>query len=355
MAVGLAIGLAGCGNAPEHTTPTVGPITESVYASATVKARGQYQVFPTVSGVVLQRLVQEGDTVKAGQPLLRLDDRTSGHARGSADAQLHLLERNAQEDGPVLSRLHAAAEQAHDKFVLDSTNHARQQALWDQGIGSRNELDQRQLAYTSSRAAYEMAAKALAENRDRLRTELAVARNAAATAAVGDEDHQPRSLIDGVVYDLLIEPGEMATPQLPVAVIGSATDMYLELEVDEFDIRHIKPGQQVFVTLDSYGKQAFEARVTRIVPLMNERSRTFRVEAVFVEPPPRLYPNLTAEANIVLRTKEQALLIPAAYLVDDGYVITGNDERTPVTVGARDMEQVEITDGIDAHTTVYKP
>ena len=107
-----------------------------------------------------------------------------------------------------------------------------------------------------------MAAKVLAENRAQLRTQLEVARNNAASASAGNADHQPKSLIDGIVYDLMIDPGELATPQRPVAVVGSASDLYLELEVDEFDIRLIKPGQQVFVTLDSYADTAFAAEVS---------------------------------------------------------------------------------------------
>ncbi|MBZ0204874.1 MAG: efflux RND transporter periplasmic adaptor subunit [Flavobacteriales bacterium] len=350
----LFLGTA-CGQKGNPITPATGPITESVYANGLVKAEGQYQVFPTVSGTVLALLVKEGDTVRAGQPLLRIDDRTSSLSTSSAEAQLRLLEQNVREEGPVLTRLRAAVDQARDRLNLDSTNFKRQEALWAQGIGSRNELDQRQLAYTTSKAAYAMATKALTENREQLRTQLEVARNTAAISAVGDADRAPGSLIDGIVYDLMIEPGELATPQRPVAVIGSASDLYLELEVDEFDIRLIKPGLQVFVSLDSYGDQAFEAQVSRIIPLMNERSRTFKVEARFTKRPPQLYPNLTVEASIVLRTKENALLVPASYIVDGTYVLTGTDEKTLVKLGARDMEKVEVLDGITANTTLYKP
>ncbi len=346
---------AGCGKQQGTITPTVGSITESVYANGMVKAQGQYQVYPTVTGTVLARLVAKGDTVKAGQPLLRIDDRTSAFATRSADAQLQLLEANAHEDGPVLTRLRATVDQARDKYTLDSTNFKRQQALWAQGIGSRAELDQRQLAFTTGKAAYDAARKSLVENREQLRTQLAVARNTAAANAAGNDDHLPKSLINGVVYDLLIEPGELASPQKPVAVIGSAGDLYLQLEVDEVDIRNVRIGQKAFVTLDSYGDQAFEAEVTRIVPLMDERSRTFEVDARFTKGPPVLYPNLTAEASIVLRTKQDALLVPAAYIVDGTYVLNAKGEKTKVTIGARDMEQVEILDGIGATTAIHKP
>jgi len=355
VAAALSIVLAACQEKEGTITPTKGPITESVYASGIVKADGQYQVFPTVNGTVIALLVSEGDTVKAGQALLQIDDRSSGLTERNADAQLRLLEQNASDQGPVLAQLRSAIAQARDKLTVDSTNYSRQQRLAEQGVGSKSELEQRELAYTTSRSGYDRAVKALSENRERLRTELELARNNRAISAAGNSDRTPRSLIDGLVYDLLIEPGELATTQRPVAVIGSATDLYLELEVDEYDIRELKPGQQAFVSLDSYAGKAFEARIARIIPYMDERSRTFRVEAEFVDRPPTLYPNLTVEASIVIRRKEDALTIPAAYVVEGKYVLTGPDERTPVTIGVKDMEKVEVLEGIDAGTQLYKP
>ncbi|MFZ1687721.1 MAG: efflux RND transporter periplasmic adaptor subunit [Flavobacteriales bacterium] len=344
-----------CGSDHESIKPTVGPITESVYANGVVKARGQYNVFPTVNGTVTALLVEEGDTVKAGQPLLRIDDRTSSLLSRSSESQLRVLEQNANENGPVLAQLKEGLAQAQEKLTLDSTNYTRQQTLWAQQIGSKNELDQRELAYTTSKAARNRAAKALEESRNRLRTELDVARNNAALSNAGNDDRTPRSLIDGIVYDLKIEPGELSTTQRPIAIIGSATDLYLQLEVDEKDIALVKPGQEVLVSLELFDGHAFHATVTRIVPIMDERSRTFMVEAEFKEKPPTLFPNLTAEASIVLRVIDNALTVPAGYVIDDGYVLTGPEERTPVRLGARDLQRVEVIDGIDSTTVLYKP
>ena len=347
--------ISGCKPDAETVMPTLGTITESAYASGVVKAEGQYLVYPVVNGRVVSIVVQEGDTVDPGQVLLHIDDRTSSLNTNTAYAQLRLLEQNVREDGPVLSQLRSVVEQGRERLNVDSTNYARQQALWAQQIGSRNDLDQRELAYTTSRTNFDRAVKALVENRSKLRTELDVARNNVAISSAGNDDRSPRSLIHGVVYDLMIEPGELATTQKPIAVIGSAEELYLELEVDEQDIRQVKQGQTVYVTLDSYGEQAFEAKVTRIIPFMDERSRTFKVEAKFVERPPTLFPNLTAEASIVLQVKENALRIPASYVVDDAFVLTGADTRTAVKLGLRDMQFVEVVSGIDLQTRLQKP
>jgi multidrug efflux pump subunit AcrA (membrane-fusion protein) len=346
--------LAACSADQVTTLPTMGPITESVYASGVVKAAGQYKVYPTVTGPVLALLVQEGDTVRAGTALLHIDDRSSRANERSAAAQLQLLVRNASDQGPVLAQLRQALEQARERYVVDSANVVRQRALWAQQIGSRAELDQRELAFTSSRTAWRNAARSLEETRARLRTELEVARNTALISAAGNADRTPQSLIDGLVYDLLVEPGELATPQQPVAIIGSATDLYLELEVDERDIARVKVGQEVAVTLELY-REAFPATITRIVPLMDARTRTFTVEARFTQAPPQLYPNLTAEANIILDRKARALTIPASYLLPGDSVGTGTEERTAVQIGLRDLDRVEVLGGIDSTTVLFRP
>lgn len=344
----------GCGTDRETTRPTIGPITESVYASGVVKAAGQYQVYPVATGQVTEILVHEGDTVKAGAPLLRIDDRSTNASARSASAQVRLLEHNASENGPVLVQLRESLAQAQDRFVVDSANYERQKVLWSQQVGSKVELEQRELAYRTSKATVVRAAKALNETRERLRTELEVARNNAAISAAGNEDRTPASLIDGIVYDLLVEPGELASPQKPVAVVGSAHDLYLELEVDEKDIARIRVGQEVTVTLELYDR-TFDAAVTRIIPLMDPRSRTFTVEARFGDRPPRLYPNITAEASIVLQRKERAMTIPASYLVEGSKVLIGEEERREVRIGLRDLERVEVLDGIDSTSVIYKP
>jgi multidrug efflux pump subunit AcrA (membrane-fusion protein) len=344
----------GCAGDRGTILPSIGPITECVYASGVVKAVGQYQVYPVVTGQVTALLVQEGDTVKAGTPLLHIDDRTSNAGRRSALAQVRLLEQSADEQGPVLSQLRETLAQSRERLLVDSTNYARQQVLWEQRIGSRSDLEQRELAYSNSRSAVTRATKALVETRDRLRTELELARNNATINTAGNTDRTPVSLIDGLVYDLLVETGELASPQKPLAIIGSATDLYLELEVDERDIALVRVGQKVAATVELY-PDAIAATVSRIVPLMDPRTRTFTVEARFSGRTPRLYPNITAEANIVLAQKERALTIPASYLLQGDSVRTAPDVLTPVRIGLRDLERVEVLSGIDRNTELYRP
>ncbi|MBK9146587.1 MAG: efflux RND transporter periplasmic adaptor subunit [Flavobacteriales bacterium] len=347
--------LAACGPERETITPVAGPITEAVYASGIIKARDQYQAFPAVNGIVAEVHVQAGDSVRAGDALFTIDNRATSLGTQRAELALELLRQNASVGSPVLEQLRLAVEQARTRLANDSLQFARQKALWDKQIGSRAELDSRELAYSSSRNAWLTAQKAHSETRTRLRNELRLAENELALRRSAEGDHTVRSLLDGRVYDVLIERGELANPQRALATVGRADAFLMELQVDEYDIVRVKPGHDVLITMDSYKGQVLEGTVSRVDPLMNERSRTFTVEAIFKQAPPVLYPNLTVEANIVLARKERALTIPAAYLLDERYVLVGKDERREVQVGLRDMQRVEILSGIDGTTAILLP
>jgi hypothetical protein len=153
----------------------------------------------------------------------------------------------------------------------------------------------------------------------------------------------------------LKEPGEIVSPQLPIAVIGNASQFILELQVDEYDITRVVQGQQIFITMDSYKGEVFEARVTRLYPIMNERSKTFTVEAEFVKSPPSLFPNLSLEANIVIQVKENVLTLPRKFILADQLVIRENGDTVKVKLGIKDYQKAEIQEGINENDVVILP
>jgi multidrug efflux pump subunit AcrA (membrane-fusion protein) len=161
--------------------------------------------------------------------------------------------------------------------------------------------------------------------------------------------------MNGVVYSLNKTKGELVSPQTPVAVIGDATNFILELQVDEYDILMVKNGLKVLVKLDSYKDKVFEAKVSRINPLMDERSKTFLVEAEFVVLPERLYPNITFEASILILSKSKAMLIPREYLLNDSMVLKVNGDTVFVKTGLKDYQKIEILSGITEEDELIRP
>jgi multidrug efflux pump subunit AcrA (membrane-fusion protein) len=144
----VVLGLAQCSKPVETATPTVGNITESVYASGIIKSKNQYQVYATVNGLVQKILVKEGDVVKKGDPLLIIQSETSRLSAENALLAAEFARNNTR--GDRLAELKGAIDLARTRLRNDSLLWVRQRALWAQQIGSQVELEQRELAYTSA-------------------------------------------------------------------------------------------------------------------------------------------------------------------------------------------------------------
>jgi multidrug efflux pump subunit AcrA (membrane-fusion protein) len=324
-----------------------------VYASGTIKSKNQYQVFATVNGLLVEIFVKEGDTVKKGEAVLRIAGEAQRLSRENAElaARFNALSVNQGK----LNEAKAFAELAKNKFTNDSLLFVRQKNLWEQKIGTQLELEQRELALNNSKTAY---VSALIKYEDLKRQLAFTASQTQKNLLISDKqesDYTVRSELDGIVYNISKEKGEMVTPQNPLAVIGSANAFILEMQVDEYDITKIKKGLPVLVSLDSHKDKFFEATITRINPLMNERSKTFLVEAEFVKQPELIYPNVSFEANIVLARKEKVLLIPRNYLLNDSAVVKANGDTLVVKTGLKDYQKVEIISGLTVEDEIKKP
>jgi len=346
---------SGCKNEPGSIVPLSGPIVEAVYSSGTIKAAQQYTVVSQVNGVLHEVLVQAGDTVSRDQPLFVLRDIQAQLNNQNALILLQLSKAQASPRSERLTELEEQVQLARASSELDSTLLERQTRLWDQGIGSQLELEQRQLAHTQSRANLNNAEGRLIDIKRQLESAFQQAEVNFKKSQEALREYVVRSAIDGMVYDIQREPGELITVQTPLAIVGSHSLFVVELQVDEYDISRVREKMPVKVTLESYPNEVFDARVSRINPIMNARSRTFVVEAVFESAPPRLYPFLTAEANIISKEKPRALTIPLAYLFKDTYVITSGYDTVEVRTGLRDLEKVEIISGLDSASRIIKP
>lgn len=342
-----------CKQKQEKTKPVTENITESVYAAGVIKTKNQYQVFSAVNGLIQQILVTEGDTVKKGDPLIRVLNETARLNADNAKLSADYAAVNANRD--KLNELKINIDLAKSKKDNDLLLLQRQRNLWSQDIGSKNELNQKELAYKNSSNSYEASILRYNELKRQLSfSEQQSQKNLQISVSI-TKDFTIKSETNGKVYSILKEPGEMVNTQIPVAIIGDAEEFLVELQVDEYDIARIRTGQKIVIKLDSYKGQVFEAVVIKINPFMNDRSRSFTVEASLITKPPALYPNLTTEANIIIQTKEKALLIPRSYLIDESFVMMENKEKRKVTTGLKDYQKVEILSGLTVNDIILKP
>lgn len=351
----IIITLGSCNGDTERVKPIVSSITESVYASAKIKAQGQYEVYSLVNGILEKILVKPGDTIEQGQPLFILDDRNAPLNAASAELAYSMSMQDNSVHSAKFEEAKLNVKQAKDKYLLDSSLYIRQANLWKEQIGSQLELDQRRLSFLNSKNNYHTTLNKLHQLKTDLENRQKQAGISYHISKNQQNDYVIRSAFKGKVFDVFKELGELIGPQTPLAIIGDSHRYILEMSVDEYDIIKIRPGQQVEITMDSYEGKVFQGVVEKIYPIIDERLRTFRVDARFIDQPEALYPNLTAEANIVINTKDNTMLIPKEYLVENKFVWISEKKKKQVEVGLSDYKMVEIIKGLDSAQFIYKP
>ena len=343
-----------CSKKEERILPQKRALTESVYTSVTVQPDSLYQVYAIIAGLLDKNLVEEGSIVTKNQALIQVINNTPKLNTQNAKFALDLVKENYSGSAAILDAILDEISAAKLTYKNDSINFYRQKNLWDQKIGSQVQYDTKNLSYKLSQNNLKLLQSKYNRTKKELQTAVKQANNNYQTSLIATKDFTVKSAINGKVYALYKEPGEIVNTMEPLAAIGSASDFILELLVDEVDIVKITKNQEVIITLDAYNSEVFTGKVSKIYPQKDERNQTFTLEAIFNKPPKTLYPGLSGEANIIIAQKEEALTIPKSYIVDGNKVKTDNG-LIEIKIGLQNLEFAEILSGITEDTYLYKP
>jgi len=307
--------LAGCGSRAENEASKEGdeppPVTvEAVAAapramaasysgSASLEARAEAQVVAKTSGVALQVLVEEGDVVRAGQVLVRIDADRARLNLAQVDAQVKKLEANFRRASELVKEQMVSVGD-HDQLRYDLEN-AR--ATW--------RLAQLELSYTNVTAP-----------------------------------------ISGVVASRSIKPGNFVQINTPIIRIVDNSRLEATLNVPERDLTTLRKGLPVRMQVDALSGRQFMGVIDRIAPVVDAGSGTFRVVCAFDPHDGALQPGMFARIGIDYDNRAAALAIPrGALLEDDGepavYAVRdGKAVRTAITTGYVDGDYIEVRDGL---------
>ena len=274
------------------------PIAASYSGTAPLEARGESQVVAKTSGVALQVLAQEGQAVRAGQVLVRIDRARPALQAAQAEAQVRKLE----------------------------ANYSRARTLAAQKMVSANDLDQLKYDLENARAVYNMA-----------RLELSY------TDVVAP--------ISGTIASRSIKPGNFVQINTPIFRIVDNSRLEATLNVPERDLETLKPGLPVSLQVDALPGKSFAGSVDRIAPVVDAGSGTFRVVCAF-DGGGLLQPGMFGRIRIDYDQRANALVIPRTALLDDEsdpavFVARGGKAaRVPVKLGYTDGEWAEVLSGL---------
>jgi len=280
--------------------------------------------------------------VKAGDVLLRLDDRV-------LQAQLGVARRELQASEAQRRQTCSGAERSRREL-------ARQRNLAGQGIISTDALD----AVASAAVAADAGCSAAQAGIEQARATIELTQRQASQMVI----HAP---FDGIVAKVSIELGEFTTPSPPGLPIPPVIDLidpasiYVSAPMDEADSARIQPGQPVRITVDSYPGRSFPGRVSRLAPYVldrEEQNRTIEIEADFVDLPTgistdraplRLLPGTSADVEVILAVRENVLRVPTPALLEGSRVLLVHDghlvERK-LTIGLKNWDWTEVLSGL---------
>lgn len=230
--------------------------------------------------------------------------------------------------------------------------------LWDENIGTKNNLDAAYTQYIISKNAKQSAEEKYYSTINDLNLAMHTAQSQLAAAQTDLENYFIRSQANGTVFQTYKEPGESVKPNDVVALMGETAHRLIKLAVDQQDVDRIKTGQQVLLKTDITGNKIYHAIVMKVYPLMNEADQTFRVDAVFADTTQQLFIHSSVEANIIIQKKSKALVIPQAAMIADDSVRTkqnGKMKTVVVQTGIRTLDETEIINGLDESSQVILP
>jgi HlyD family secretion protein len=360
-----AIGFAGFMKTKRTVTSTVytsivervPDLRAVVSASGEIQPKESVDIQAEIPGVIIELAVKEGDTVKKGQVLLKIDPIATAAEVAAVRAAAQMAEAEAK--GQVVQIAMAEANLARDAALLESAQlekvqadanakragdaYSRRQKLFERKLLSEEDLDIAKTTLDVATAARDAAASRIVQYEAALKAnriamdQLEALRDAGekrVDAAKANLDKAEDTLkkttlyspLDGMITKLNVEAGERAVPGIlsnPQATLMTIADMSImeaQIKVDETDVVQIAIGDDAEIEVDALPDKKLKGKVTEIAnsPLLQSNSgsnqagevKDFQVKLRVIDPTSELRPGLSCSAEIVTEIRTDVLVVP---------------------------------------------
>ena len=360
-------------------------LTLRITASGTVQPVQTVNLSPKQAGRLTALYVDQGDQVKQGQIIARMDNSDIQaqllQSRGNleqAEAQLALARAgNRLQD---IGQANAQVEAAKAKVSLTSQRVKSNLNLYQQGAISQDKLDEVLSDDRSARASLQQVEQNLSAVKSGSRPQEIAQRAAAVTTALGQlkvvqvqmEDTLIRAPLSGVVTQKYATVGAFVTPTTSASSTASATSssivalsngLEILAKVPEVDIGQIKLGQSVEIVADAYPDQVFKGRVSLIAPeaVVDNNVTSFRVRVALVTGVDKLRSGMNVDLTFLGNQLQNALVVPTVAIVTQngktGVLVPSADNTkatfNPVTIGPTIGNQIQVLKGVQEDERVF--
>jgi len=323
-------------------------LTSLVTASGEVKPKNYINIGANAQGELKEILVKEGDRVRRGQLLARIEN---VQPEADVDAQRATLNSAEADSAASEAGLKAADENLRtlqaqidkDKADLEHTkaDFDRSESLYKEHLLAKQDWELKKFTFEAQKATVTQSEMRLVQARAQREQSLAqlasaqkrIAQYKAVLVRFNDilQKHNAFAPLDGVVTNLPVRVGETVVPGVQnsaASTIMTIADMSLitaEVKVDETDIVNVKLSQQVDVTIDAIPNKTFKGHVVEIgntailrstgvaasqSAISSQEAKDFKVVVALDNPPDEIRPGLSCTAKITTATRKNVLTIP---------------------------------------------
>ena len=295
----------GKGRADEEAVPVKvvralrGDIAQSIHATTSVEAKREADIYSKMVGFCNRIFVEEGDFVRAGQSLAKLDDEEARLAFEQAAARLH----KAKNDHERAVELHAG------------------------GLISEQAYQDLSVQFRLAKADYDLSKKRL-------------------------DDTSIVAPLSGVVTARNIKLSDLVSTTHPLFKIVDLYDLEAEVHIPEQDYTKVRRGQEAILKIDAFPEKSFVGTVERKSPVIDSQSGTAEATIAVRNPEGVLRPGMFVRVQIVVAVHPNALIIPREAILMQGErkmvysVREGTAREITVQTGFQEGDRVEILDGL---------
>ncbi|BBM85531.1 efflux RND transporter periplasmic adaptor subunit [Candidatus Uabimicrobium amorphum] len=372
---------------PVHIDPVkTGTISSYLISSGTIESNKTVEIFPKVSGYVTEVLCKEGEFVKKGQPLVKLDPREWEIVVLQARMDITELKQQQKQEKLNIETLRKKIQQAQlniseleeqmKQVKLDQTKTKkdldRGKESYQQNIISEGDLENNRYNYQKSLLAENSLTVQIKRSKvakEEAELELTKANSAIQNIQVSIRKAEKVTLRDallklsyatitapfsGVLIEQAVTEGQLIGTSAKIFTLVDLKKLILVLNIPERELTLLKEKQKVILRSENFPDMVAEGRVESISPVVNNQTGTVAVKVAVRPDKSILRPGIFVQASIVLQHKTSVVVIPRAPILYDNnrsFVYVVNDENKAqkkfVELGIREGDQVEVLSGVE--------
>ena len=323
-------------------------LTSQVTASGEIKPKNYINIGANAMGNITELLVKEGDRVRKGQLLAKIentqptadvDSQKANMASSEADSAAAEAGLKAADDN--IATMQSAVVEAQADLARMKQDSDRAEQLFNEKLGAKQDFDSKKSMYEAQKAAVAQAQARLTQARTQReqtaaqltssQRRIAVARASLVRSSDVLDKYDSKAPLDGVVTNLSVRAGESVVPGLQnqtgtnIMTIADMSVITAEVKVDETDIVNVKVGQVAEITIDAIPNKTFTGKVTEIgdtailrstgvaasqSAISSQEAKDFKVVVAMDNPPDTVRPGLSCTAKITTAIRKSAMTIP---------------------------------------------